>query len=589
MKKFYCYLFCAIMIGMCSCTNGSVSNSEGGIQIDPELKELGELNTLVLQYDDVSDKVGDYLVVKSHNKWGVINLKGDTIIGFDYDEIRDYPDGYWSICKRRSVKGNDFNVGLAKIDGTILFPPVDNGYKCGPIAKGLYFVKKSNGYVFFNDKGEEVSLVDEESGIEIPYPKEVYEFGEKSFLALLANTRWYRIPVKEDETICEVEDTEGYVDVKTCGDLCYVKNDEGKWGAIDVDGNLVIPYIYSNADKRGDGVNCVFVQNEDGKWGFIKGKEMIGSYDNFLFSNKNFAFVKDGEYKVVLDANGKEIFRAEDLSEYSKFDEYDGCFRGLRHIYDSNGKTIVTVDDSLRINTYLNGYVGVSDMEQRNWAILDKDGKVVVPFDDVYYQKGKESIEIVKSVMDNGRLNILSTNLFNTKSGKYIEVPFTIDSFVEDYYLASIEGRRIFIDENGKTGFLDFDEVLNNMKENRKRNEANAQNGLEESIKEQLMKIINEENEREVISSPDKIDELTKEDGKYWALFYDYGEYFTTKYAIRDIIVDKDGIVKDFKIKSLVKTPTDKVKHVEGGINALDQLEYYNQKLREGNRYNPYK
>jgi hypothetical protein len=112
----------------------------------------------------------------------------------------------------------------------------------------------------------------------------------------------------------------------------------------------------------------------------------------------------------------------------------------------------------------------------------------------------------------------------------------------------------------------------------------------DENIKKQLMEIINEENGREVISSPSKIEDFKKEDGgKYWARFYDYGEYFTTEYAIREIVVDKDGIVQDFEIKSLLKTPTDKVKPTGGGINAMDQLEYYNQKLKEGNRYNPYK
>ena len=101
---------------------------------------------------------------------------------------------------------------------------------------------------------------------------------------------------------------------------------KGKWGAIDVNGSLVIPYIYSDARKRGEGINSVFVQNGDGKWGFVKGNEMIGSYDNFMFSCDKYAYVKDGKYDVVIDSNGKEIFRTEDLYEQRKF---DGVFQRI--------------------------------------------------------------------------------------------------------------------------------------------------------------------------------------------------------------------------------------------------------------------
>lgn len=553
MKKIYSCLLSAILIGTFSCTNGNMSNTEGETLIDPELKELGELNSLVLQYDDVSNKVGDYLVVKSHNKWGVINLKGDTIIGFEYDEITKDHENYWSIKTRSPNSSNNFNVGIAKMDGTVLLPPVNDGNKCGLIAEGLYYIKKSDGYAFFDSNGEEVILTDEESGYEIPYPKEVHEFGKNCFMALLANTKWYRIFfTKGDEKNCKV-DTVNYTDVKICGNLCYVKNEEGKWGAIDVNGSLVIPYIYSDARKRGEGINSVFVQNGDGKWGFVKGNEMIGSYDNFMFSCDKYAYVKDGKYDVVIDSNGKEIFRTEDLYEQRKF---DGVFKGLHHIYDSNGKTIMTVNDSLRIEDYVNGYVSVYGEENGYSAILDKKGKVVVPFDDILFIKGKQSIYSVKLFTDS---DSIITNLFNTKSGEYIELPFIIESFEGEYYLVKIENRHIFIDEQGKTGFTNFEEILNEIKKRRKANEMAIQNELEDSIKEQIIKCVNEKFGKEIIALKSGIEKFEKKpDGTYTAEFTDYGEYEHIVYTLYDIEVDKNGVMQNCAWKMKMVIPTDK-------------------------------
>lgn len=576
MKKIYCYFFCAIMIGLFSC------GSKEGFQIDPNLKELGELNTLALQYDDVSDKVGDYLVVKSHNKWGVINLKGDTIIGFDYDEITDYPEGYWSIKNRRPVSGNYFNVGLAKMDGTILFPPVDDGYRCGPIAEGLYFTEKSDGYVFFDGNGKEVFLEDEE-GYDI-CPKEVHEFGNNCFMALLADEKWYRIFfAKGDEANCKL-DTVGYTDVKTCNNLCYVKNEEEKWGAIDPDGKLVVPYTYSNAIKKGNGVNCVFVQNEEGKWGFVKSGELIGSYDSFLHSYDNYAFVKDGKYKVVLDVNGEELFRVEDLDELKKF---NGVFMGLRHIYDTNGKTLMTVDDSLRINNYLNGYVVVSDKGQQYWSILDDKGKAVIPFDDMIFEIGKESIESIK-LFEEG--DSIITNLFNTRTGEYIEIPYTIRSFVGDYYLAEIKNRCIFIDEQGRTGIQDFEDMLIKLKEEAQQPQQEESIDFEETIKKQLVEMINEELGREVLSSTSDIWNFREEsNGIYIANYSTEDAMYKRNFVIRNIKIDKDGKVLEFETKQVSLTPQPNLKKVENVPTVEEQELYYKKKLMEGNRYNPFK
>lgn len=584
MKKRNLYFLFAILFGVCSCTNTKTSSADGEIQIDPELQELGELNSLALQYDDVSEKAGDYLVVKSKDKWGVINIKGDTIIGFDYDDITYSRDGYWDIKKRRQVGKNYYDFGLAKIDGTILVSPVEDCYYCGPIAKGLYFAKKSDGYAFFNENGKEVFLTDEESGYDIPYPSEVYAFGEKSFMALLANTRWYRISVKEDGVNCEI-DTVEYADVKTCGNLCYVKNDEGKWGAIDVDGKLVIPYTYSDVKKRGDGVNCVFIQNDEGKWGYIKDGKVIGAYDDFTFSYDNYSIVKDEQNYVVLDNNGNAILRVEDLYDMRR---HEDVYVGLYHVYDKNGKTIFAlgnVDDSLRIERYINGYVVVANYDAGTWSIYDNSGKVVVPFDNVRVEYGKESVALTKTFEEN---DSVISKLFNTKSAEYIEMPYHVvySSFADGYYLAELEDEHFFINEEGKTGILNLKELL----EHKKQQAYQIKYAHKDmNIKEQLMKMINEDNGREVISSPNDIKELKEQnDGKYSAKFVVYGEYFTVDYAIREIVVDKDYIVQDFKIECLLKTPTNKVKPV-GGVTVEDQMMYYQHKLQQGNRYNPYK
>ena len=83
MKKFKFGIITAMSVLLLSCSNSNnVAAEEGEIQIDPALKELGELNVLLFQYDDIGDKLGDCVAVKSKKKWGLINIKGDTILDF---------------------------------------------------------------------------------------------------------------------------------------------------------------------------------------------------------------------------------------------------------------------------------------------------------------------------------------------------------------------------------------------------------------------------------------------------------------------------------------------------------------------------
>lgn len=542
MRKLHFYLLSVIMIGACSCTNSSkVSSEEEEFQIDPELKELGELNVKLLEYDDIDVPQNGIVPVKSQGKWGLLTKDGKEILPCLYKEVTYGVDEDVWIVKR-----ND-SIGIVDKKGSFINDLRNNfkSYTC--IGNGLLLAVsndvleqkfiipiKYNGFAFLGHMSSVMPISD---GVII-----AESFGN------------YKLYSYDGDSLKAITDDYQHFTGEIGEGMCCVTNGwNGKYGFINSKGEIAVPFEFDKpCGPYSDGMATYRDSTE--QYGYIdrSGNVVIpAQYQWATNFSDGLAYVSNGDMAGVIDKTGKLIINT--------FDKY----------YLSSG--------------FVKGFALVdAGIDGESMGIVNKKGEIVVPMeysihnlcDDVY----------VSCSNDNQKYGVFSYN------GKQL-VPFEFDElsdFNSGLALAKLGERSFVINKEGKTGILNFEEALAKLNEEAQQPLQEGSLAFDENIKKQLMKIINEENEREVISSPNKIEELTKEDGKYRAFFYDFGEYFTTRYAIRGIIVDKEGVVKDFEIKSVSKTPTDKVKHVEG-INAMDQLEYYNQKLKEGNRYNPYK
>lgn len=541
MRKLYSYLLSAIMIGACSCTNSSkVSSEEEGFQIDPELKELGELNVKLLEYDDIDIPQNGIVPVKLQGKWGLLTKEGKEILPCLYKEITyGENEDVWI------VKRND-SIGIVDKKGSFINDLRSNfkSYTClgnglllavsNDVSEQKFIIPiKYNGFAFLGYVSSAMPISD---GVII-----AESFGN------------YKLYSYDGDSLKAITDNyQHFTDEKGEGMCCVTNGWNGKYGFINSKGEIVVPFEFDKpCGPYSDGM-AIYTDSTE-RCGYI-----------------------DRSGNVVIPAQYEWATNFSDGLAYVTNEDVAG-------VIDKTGKLIINTRDKYYISSgFVKGFAVVGGIDDESMGIVNKKGELVVPMkysihnlcDDVY----------VSASYDSQKYGAFSYD------GKQI-VPFEFDElsdFNSGLALAKLGERSFVINKEGKTGILNFEEALAKLNEEAQQPLQEGSLAFDENIKKQLMKIINEENEREVISSPNKIEELTKEDGKYRAFFYDFGEYFTTRYAIRGIIVDKEGVVKDFEIKSVSKTPTDKVKHVEG-INAMDQLEYYNQKLREGNRYNPYK
>ena len=577
MKKFnFGFIIVVISVLLLSCNNSnSVTAEEGGIQIDPELKELGELNALLLQYDDAGDKLDDCIAVKSKRGWGLINLKGDTIIDFKYDKIERLADAdFWNI-KVKNVENSKYSdrydVGIADAKGRIIIEPLKGKEYCLPLSEGLFKVVGSNEPQLYNDKGEEIILGCDD-GYDFPLC-DIKKVNDIFYMVSNCDNLWYRMIYNKGAEMEFIIDSIAFLDVKPSSDYCFVKNENERWGAINEKGDIIAPFEY--VDTKTLGNDNVFVQNEEGKWGMFNGKNVSAFYDDFYRSIDDYTIGQDGNTYVILDKNGKEVLRNKDMNTY--FFYHKGYFCDKDFYYDSKGNRI----DSIVL---INKYRTVTSDDKFGYA--DIKGNIIVP--PIYSMSADEQDDVpvillhrtAKDEVINGKRElILETDIFNTNSLKLITTPFSISNFHGKYALASIGKRHIYVNEEGKTGILNFEEVLEMQEEKVQQSKQEEQTDMEEKIKQQLVETINKENDRKVLSGTYSIHELKKlEDGTYRAEFYDKQVYETFTYEIFGIKVDDDYNVLDFDLKVIMIKPH--ANKPDGTMNVDEMVDRMTGRIR---------
>lgn len=481
---------------------------------------------------------------------------------------------YWSIKVKNTEKSqysNHYDVGIADSNGRILIKPIKGKENCKLIGDGLYVVDNGSEQALIDDKGEEIVIGDED-GYDFPL-KAITSVDDNIYMVSNMDDTWFRMTYKKDADPQYLIDSVAYYEVLPTKDYCFVKNEEGKWGAIDKQGNIIVSYIYSGAKKLGN--ENVFVQNEEGKWGVFNGKSVDAYYDDFYRAIDDYSIAQSGEEYIIVDKQGKELFRNKDLQVHPFYS--NGMFIGNHSVYDSKGNAVILLDDTLRVQEQLNNYVIVMN-ENNRYGVVDNNGKVVVP---ITYEMAPKIDENTKLILltrcerdeeiNGKRVVVLLTDIFNTKDGKLIKTKYSIDKYIDGLALAEVEGRHIYVDVDGKTGILNMEECLKMLAEKKEQTKQQEQESNLESIKQQLVETINKENGREVLSGTYSIHDLTKnEDGTYRAEFYEFGVYETFTYEIFDITVDDNNIVTDFDLKVIMIRPTDK--KPDGGIKTVEEI-----------------
>lgn len=240
--------------------------------------------------------------------------------------------------------------------------------------------------------------------------------------------------------------------------LFYMEKNE-KYGYLDMKGNEIIPFIYDDTGEFAE--NGLALVEKDGKMGYIdkKGDEIISLiYDDADdFTENGVAVVEKNGEKMCINGEGKII---------STFgEEYD--FVELGPIYDENlGKSLAVVKKRNFEEDPKEGVINEKGMEiipcifdsvlgldssfimvekDEKCGLFDREGKEILPcvYDAVYSGYGKKNK--LMCMVKNGKYGCLDTD------GKEI-LPCTYDyvTAYEEYILTCQDEKWQWIDKNGR-------------------------------------------------------------------------------------------------------------------------------------------
>lgn len=259
--------------------NLGTTYKEGYITIDSEGK-YGLVSTTKRQilenkYDEIkqvylSDK---YLVVED-GKTKLINSSGDTLVEEGFDDIK-------SATNRGIIFTLNELYGEMDLSGNIKIENIYQDLK--EAKKGIYIAKKDDKYGIIDENGE--------TKLPFNYTGIVYE--EKSGL-FLAEDEYYNTSMVNSEynvklqgILSELNVEKKYIRMMimdkykyynfSCEEISsikaltentlFLKKENGKYGFIDKNGNVVVDYIYDDATEQNEYGFAAIKQN--GKWGAI--------------------------------------------------------------------------------------------------------------------------------------------------------------------------------------------------------------------------------------------------------------------------------------------------------------------------------
>ena len=294
------------------------------------------------QYDEAKPFFEGYACVKLKNKWGVINLKGETVIPLEYDVISSTKDGFTQVNKYyqdygrsyfRSDDNEYFNKNFEKMNFKFIVN-FSNGYAIIAERENIYIVDS-----FLNKTKLPIGVYDYNG-----YPdysigavgsvKEFFKYSS-GFFRIKSQTHgdirptfnYFNLKGKK-LLINEYENAEDFEDgLAKVGFGNSYDSDKQKYGFIDTSGNEVIPLRYNNLGDFSEGLATANIGNG---FGFInkKGEVAIPFQSNFTANSFHFglaqAFDNNNYKRFYIDKQGKIVITTENRNDGIDHAFFDG-------------------------------------------------------------------------------------------------------------------------------------------------------------------------------------------------------------------------------------------------------------------------
>ncbi|WP_411971452.1 WG repeat-containing protein [Sphingobacterium sp. Lzh-3] len=206
------------------------------------VQDSEEKTIVPAQYLYIAPFVGDLSIVQYKNeKYGAINLAGKPIIPFQYDYL-GYDDHLGQL-----VFGLNEKYGVMDKSGKILISP---NYDMISFINGGYAVfQQKNKYGILNQAGK----------IIVPATYSYISENNSTHFISIENDRYNLTEIKTNKIVAPDYDL---ISVTEEPNL-FLASKDGKYGYLDGQGKVAIPFIYSGATSFSDGVASVSLADSD--------------------------------------------------------------------------------------------------------------------------------------------------------------------------------------------------------------------------------------------------------------------------------------------------------------------------------------
>lgn len=289
----------------------------------------GEL-VIPFEYDEIQNFQNNLAGVKKSNKWGFINKKGQLIIPLKYEEVASFHEGLAAVKLNNkwgyiNTSGN--SVISHKYTPSEYDQPQDHYFKNG------YAVEKINNncWVLVDKQGNETKLEGwcehDSEGLFRYLRNNKYGFINNKGYEVIKPIYDFVNPFDGGYSVVELNEKMGIID-KAGNVVVPIKYENahsevspggiammrlnGKSGLIDLNGKILLPFIYANIylDKKGSTDLIAVRSAETGKWGYVnKNNNTVipFKYQREGYFVDGFAEVTINNKSGVIDKSGKTV------------------------------------------------------------------------------------------------------------------------------------------------------------------------------------------------------------------------------------------------------------------------------------------
>lgn len=311
-----------------------------GLVNNKGIKVLDTAYLNILNFGD--DYKNGYITVNSENKYGLVNLTGDTILENKYEKIENiYADKYFVIkenTKEKLINKNKDEILISGFDeitqivySGIIFK-INNKYGLMgydgeiKIEPSYEYLEEINDDVFVATKDNKQGIIDKENNIKLDYnyaqiiynkKANIYIADDEKYNSYIINSNF---EIKLSGILSELNTDIGYMKLKQedtyryynfkfeqksvkdilSSNKLYISKQNDKYGYVDAKGKVVVEYIYDDVTELNRyGYAAV---KKDGLWGSINSDGNVVIEPSYNL-NDNLVIDFIGKWHLGLDLN----------------------------------------------------------------------------------------------------------------------------------------------------------------------------------------------------------------------------------------------------------------------------------------------